>query len=302
MYNDLDKVTSQHKKNKHLLLVLGDLDAKTESGHARFPDNIGKYGKGHLKNNGEQLLQYAKENDLVLPNALFPHKLAHRTTWTSLERINPHLTHDGTTRRNPYRNQIDHIIIKNMHKVLIKSSRSYGGISIQTDQKLFKATLKLDWYGMKQQKIKSVTYNIDKLKDPEIRNTYSVELNKKLASYEDQNEKPTVSWNRIAIACKETAKHVLGLKHNQHKTSTPIEIRELSSQQKKLRNDAESTTDKTKRLQLKQQRNSVMRQIKQQLKMETNAKLDKELLDIERYKDDSNKCYQAIRKINSHKP
>ena len=129
-----------------------------------------------------------------------------------------------------------------------------------------------------------------------------LEVGSFIASYEHQNEKPTVSWNRIAITCEETAKHVLGLKHNQHKTSTSIEIRELSSQRKKLKNDAESTTDKTKRLQLKQQRNSVMRQIKRQLKIETNAELDKELQDIERYKDDSNKCYQAIRKINSQKP
>ena len=30
--------------------------------------------------------------------------------------------------------------------------------------------------------------------------------------------------------------------------------------------------------------------------------LDQELKDIETYKNDSNKCYQAIRKINSHKP
>ena len=71
-YSDLDKVTSQHKKNKHLLLVLGDFNAKTGSGHARFPDNIGKYGKGHLNNNGEQLLQYAKENDLVLMSQSIP--------------------------------------------------------------------------------------------------------------------------------------------------------------------------------------------------------------------------------------
>ena len=50
-------------------------------------------------------------------------------------------------------------------------------------------------------RVKSVTYNINKLKDPAIRNTYSVELNKKLALSEHQNEKPTDSWNRIAIAC-----------------------------------------------------------------------------------------------------
>ena len=68
--------------------------------------------------------------------------------------------------------------------------------------------------------------------------------------------------------------------HRNKRTST--EIRELSSQQKKLKSDAESTTDKRKRLQFKQQRNSVMRQIKQLLKRETNAKFDKELQDIER--------------------
>ena len=57
-----------------------------------------------------------------------------------------HLTHDGTTRCNPYRNQIDYIIIKNILKVFSKNS-------IQTDHKLVKATLKLDWYRMKQQKL-----------------------------------------------------------------------------------------------------------------------------------------------------
>ena len=129
-YNELDKVTCQHKKDKHLLLVVGDFNAKPGSGHERFPENIGKFGKGHLNSNGEQLLQYAKENELVLTNTLFNIKLAHRTTWTSLERINPHLTHDGTTRRNPYRNQIDYILTKNIHKIFIQKSRSYGGITV----------------------------------------------------------------------------------------------------------------------------------------------------------------------------
>ena len=67
-YNELDKVTCQHKEDKHLLLVLGDFNAKTGSGHERFPENIGKFGKGHLNSNGEQLLQYPKENELVLTN------------------------------------------------------------------------------------------------------------------------------------------------------------------------------------------------------------------------------------------
>ena len=69
---------------------------------------------------------------------------------------------------------------------------------------------------MKHQKPKTVTYNIDKLRDPEIRKLYSTELDKKLASSKQQNETPNETWNRITTACKETAKTILGLKQQQH--------------------------------------------------------------------------------------
>ena len=106
-YNELEKVTSKHAKNKHLLLILGDFSVKTGSGHKLYPNKIGQYGKDHLKSNGENLQEYTKENNLVLTNTLFYHKLGHRTTWTSLQRVTPHISFDGTVRRNPYRNQID---------------------------------------------------------------------------------------------------------------------------------------------------------------------------------------------------
>ena len=54
--------------------------------------------------------EYTKENNLILTKTLFCHKLSHRTTWTFIERVNPHLSIDGTVRRNPYRNQIDYIV------------------------------------------------------------------------------------------------------------------------------------------------------------------------------------------------
>ena len=84
-------MTSKHAKNKDLLLDLGDFNAKTGSGRKLYPNNIAQYGKGHLNSNDENLLEYTKENNLVLTNTLFYHKLGHRTTWTSLECVNPHI-------------------------------------------------------------------------------------------------------------------------------------------------------------------------------------------------------------------
>ncbi len=57
-----------------------------------------------------------------------------------------------------------------------------------------------------------------------------------------------------------------------------------------------------KRVELEKERNNTLKEIKLLLKEEQDAILDLELRDIIHYKDDSNKCYQAVRKVYSHKP
>ena len=301
-YDVLNKLTNDQKKNKHFLLVLGDFNAKTGSGHTQFPENIGKYGKGHMNSSGECLLEYAKENNLVLTNTLFQHKLAHRTTWTSIERTNDHRSVDGTIRRNPYRNQIDYIITKTMHRALIRDSRSYGGIDTRTDHKLVKTTIDLEWRRMKKKRISAPNnFDTDKLHDPETRKVFEQTLHNKL---QPQNtESPDETWKRITKSCMDTAKEVLGKKgKHDYNDETTDELQKLSQIQKKLKNDAESTTDKQKRKMLKQERNRTLNSMKILVKERESRKLERELDEIERYKDDSNKYYQAMRKINSKKP
>ena len=155
---------------------------------------------------------------------------------------------------------------------------------------------------MKNKNKKSEKINVDNLRDPEMSKSYSEELTIRLTANKTENETPNDTWNRIATTCKETAKSVLGLKAPSNKTSTSENIQKLSEKQKTLRDDIESTKRKTKRIKLQKERNQTMTQIKQLLKEERNNKLDQELQEIERYKDDSNKFYQAIRKVNSNKP
>ena len=111
-YNQLTGTLNKTPKN-HLTLVLGDFNAKVGSGWANYPENLGKFGKGHVNENGEQLLELCKLQNLVLTNTLFQHKLAHITTWTAPLRTHyktkdgtetPLLGPDGKPRRNPFRN------------------------------------------------------------------------------------------------------------------------------------------------------------------------------------------------------
>ena len=160
-------MTSKNAKNKHLLLIFGDFNAKTGSGHKLYPNNIGQYGKGHLNLNDEHFLEYTKENNLILTKTLFYDKLDHRTTWTSLERVNPHLGIDGTVRRNSYRIQIDYIFTKFIHRNLFLDSRSHGNLSTTTDHKLVKVKINLEWWRLKRQFKKSGRLDVNKLRDHE---------------------------------------------------------------------------------------------------------------------------------------
>ena len=76
--------------SRNIMLILGDFNAKTGSGWSEFPGNMGKFGKGLINSSGRILLEFLTKQDLFLTNTTFNHKIAHRTTWTAPERINPH--------------------------------------------------------------------------------------------------------------------------------------------------------------------------------------------------------------------
>ena len=82
-------------------------------------------------------------------------------------------------------------------------------------------------------------------------------------------------------------------------------LAELSQKQKQLNNEADSCQSKDKRREINKNRNNVMKEIRKRVRYNKDMKLYKQLIQIEAYKDDSNKCYQAIRVIgplNSNKP
>ena len=71
---------------------------------------------------------------------------------------------------------------------------------------------------------------------------------------------PNEAWKTTSEICKEIAEGVLGTKKANQKPSISKEVQELSSKQKKLRDEAESNQNKQQRQQLKKERNKVLKQ------------------------------------------
>jgi hypothetical protein len=298
-YEQLDSIVSQIA-NRDVVILLGDFNAKTGSGYKEFPDNMGNFGKGLLNSNGRKLLELCKQNDLVLLNTLFKHKAAHRTTWTAPEHIKEHLAHDGTPRRNPYRNQIDYIIARNCHRKLVTNARSYGGIETSSDHKLVKAHVNIECIKYIYRTPKEPNINLGEIHNEKTRKKYQETVMKIYKNHKDQEITPQQKWNLITNTCLEAGKKEFGIKEKvKHHEDDKLE--ELSTKQKALRMNIEAEKSTDKRKELKKERNKIQRNITKRISEIEEEKLNNQLKEIEEA-NDSQKCFQAIKAVTRKKP
>ena len=61
-YENLDQIISQ-VSNQNILIICGDMNAKTGSEHKNHPDVVGKFGKGEANKNGMALMFKREEED-----------------------------------------------------------------------------------------------------------------------------------------------------------------------------------------------------------------------------------------------
>ena len=97
---------------------------------------IGKYAKSDINKNGENLTELCNLHNLRITSTFFKHKPTHRTTWTSpspYKNVNDSKT--KSLRKNPYRNQIDYILVRNCEKIKIIDSKSTTNKTAMSDQK-----------------------------------------------------------------------------------------------------------------------------------------------------------------------
>ena len=171
---------------------------------------MGKYGKGEVNTNGYALLELAKSNNLKLTNTFFRHKPAHITTWESPERILDFIdSKSGTVRKNPYRNQVDYILIKNRQDIRVTNSRSYGGINTKSDHKLVLATVQTKWPYRKTSGNKTERIDYRKMSDTVKKEEYreraeKIHLQKTVPTTNQQR------WTKIVESSLEAAKEIFG--------------------------------------------------------------------------------------------
>ena len=295
-YDTLEDVVRSVTSRDHMVIA-GDFNAKTGRECDRYPENIGRYGKGELNSNGKELLEFCNRQNLILTNTLFRHKMAHRSTWESPA------NHTESGRRNPYRNMIDYIITRKDQRRIITDSRSHNGLMTFTDHRLVRATFNMRRLYV-QRENNDQKADLEKLQDPIYRAKYAMNLEMKIMDEEERDEpgkekNAQQKWDNIVKSSHESAEEVLGKRKKHRKENQTIQ--RLSEEQKKIHQTINATKEEDQKKELKKERNKKLKEIQLELGKEKQQKIEREIREIEEAKDDSNRMFKAVKNLKRMK-
>ena len=239
-YNKLDTVIRRKHSNKDILILLGDFNAKVGSNNHGYEQIMGAHGLGTMNNNGEMFSDFCLENNLVLGGTIFPHKEVHKYTWTSPgDRV---------------RNQIDHICISKKFRRSLLDVRTKRGADCSSDHNLVIAKVQLKLKYIPNDNSRREKYNVNKLVNPEIQNSFVLKLSNKFAplavdEVEEPAEENTVEniWDTIKKGYNEVCKEVLDKKKREEEEWLSVESLNLIEERKEIKkqlcnsNDAQLT-------------------------------------------------------------
>ena len=167
-YLDIQKAIKQCKTQENTI-VMGDFNAKI--GEGRDDNTVGPYGLGTRNERGEQLAEWARQNDFIIGNTWFSVPRRRRWTWET----------PGMTARN----QIDFILVKERFRNSLKSAKSYPGADCGSDHKPVIAKVQLKFRKL-QKKNRKKKLDLKQLKlNPNIRNQFYVEVANRFEALND---------------------------------------------------------------------------------------------------------------------
>ena len=234
-----------------------------------FPGENGAVGcfSKHLSTNenGERLVKFCENNNLVLCNTLFKHRMQHRSTWFSDGLSHP----DG----KPVRNMIDFVIARRTDKVKLTNARSYGGFMTRSDHHPVIADFVLTLRKCHQPKrsidLCFIKYNEPNPSSVKVFNSALMEtLPDVPVSCNIQTAEVDSIWTTFVQSCHEAADKAFGKRplHQRRIASTDPEVIELSKCQQKLHAQLHAENDPSTRQELKAKRNKILHQIRSLLR------------------------------------
>jgi endonuclease/exonuclease/phosphatase family metal-dependent hydrolase len=102
-FNNMLQNVLNEGRGRHIIILMGDFNAKIGGDNNGFEETVGKHGLGEMNENGEMMANLCAINEIVIGGRLFPNRRIYTATWISQD----HKTD----------NQIDHVCINRKFRI-----------------------------------------------------------------------------------------------------------------------------------------------------------------------------------------
>ena len=291
LYEIISTIRERHKSDN--IIIAGDFNAKIGKRQDEEEICLGSNSKGKRNINGQTLIDFCTEQELLITNSIFKHPSRHITTWEATRRHQNKLV-------KTY-NQIDYILVKKNLKTFLKDARTYAGTLTFTDHRLVILTLntankKVTNKGKRY--LLSQPHDFTSLQDQEIKEQFQNTLQ---TNWKDNNTDtdPNTKYQNITETIL-ASRQVLPKKNPKRREDYCPIIHSLSEKQKELRLNINNSTNEELRQRWRIERNKIMHDIKKQTKENKTKMLDNIAWEVQ-LAPDSMKMFKAVDKIKQNK-
>ena len=226
-YEDLHATLRSVPKTDKLI-VMGDFNARVGGDTEIWGPVIGKHGVGKCNSNGELLLQFCTEHNLLITNTVFRLPTRNKTTWMHPRSRHWHL--------------IDYIIVRQKDRQDVRITKSMCGAECWTDHRLIVSKLKIHVAPKRRPQGQKVLkrLNVARLKDPHIHEELQKKLEDHARDIQIMADDVESSWASFKSKVYDVAYHTLGCKKRLHQDwfdENDSQISELLRQKHKLHKD-----------------------------------------------------------------
>lgn len=248
-YGELQREINNIPKHD-MLLIAGDFNAKIGSDRTGFEKVMGTEGIGDRNENGDILLDFCINNEMIVGGSQFMHKNIHKTTWNSP---------DGRTR-----NLIDHVLINRKWAKSMQDVKVHRGADVGSDHQLVISKIKLKLRTLaKKSDHSSNQFDTFKLKNETYRRKFVLELRNRFQILEDQTEENVENtWNNIKDNFCSTASRTLGYRKKENKEWLSDETWKKIDERKKIKSKLLNPMSETNLETLKEEYNKKDKEVK----------------------------------------
>lgn len=164
------KEVLKNTKRRDINIIMGDFNAKVGKGSE--DDIVGNFGLGQRSERGNRLVQFCREERLVVTNTLFKQPPRRLYTWKA----------PGDKPGNIIRNQIDFVLINQRFRSSIISTKTYPGADVPSDHIPLVSVIKMKLRKTRVQGRKRNRYDYSKLQDTQVQEKVKEVINREIYS------------------------------------------------------------------------------------------------------------------------